>query len=301
MMNDPSRPLAGVVPESVTPANVDGGEILAALDSPNPLVRQKGIAVCERIAEAKIDAIEPYLDEVAQHAGDDDIVVAMGAIEVLDTVAKDEPAVLEGRLSCLVEALDTDYTNVQLRGGRLLADLVVERPSLLVPHVRDVVETIGAAGLDAEARQFQDVVDDPVTRQTLQEHEEVERKRRVAGRRTLVNVVVAVAEAEPVSAPAVVDALVVLLEDIDPAIIGGAIDALGEIATWDPSAVTPACGDLIECLDHDRPVVRARAIRALGRLGDSEAVPKLRTVAESDDDENIRELAEETADFLSRS
>ncbi|MFC7189314.1 HEAT repeat domain-containing protein [Halocatena marina] len=37
---------------------------------------------------------------------------------------------------------------------------------------------------------------------------------------------------------------------------------------------------------------------ALGHLGDDAVVPKLRTIAATDDDEDVREIAEKTANFL---
>ena len=137
-----------------------------------------------------------------------------------------------------------------------------------------------------------------MTRQTLEEHEEAERQRRTSGRRTLVNVVVAVCEEEPESALGAVEGLLGLLDDVDPSVVGGAVDALGELAVTDPEAVAPARDGLRARLDHPQTFVRARADRALGRLGDEGAVPKLRTVAETDDDEDVREIAAETAAFL---
>ncbi|EMA37304.1 Adaptin protein [Halococcus hamelinensis 100A6] len=263
------------------------------------MVRQEGLEVCQSVIDEDIHAIEPYLDEIVEHAADDDITVALRTLELLDTVVNENPDMLEGELSPLVEALNTEHTNIQSRGGRLLARLVVDRPSFLTPHVRGIVEALEATELDSKPRQFDELTGDPVTRQTLQEHEETERKRRISSRRTLINVVVAITETAPGSVSGTVDGLAELLDDTDPAIVGGAVDALGEIAARDPSAVVPVRGRLVDCLDHGRTVVRARAVRALGRLGDDSAVPKLRSVVESDDDEDVRELAAETADFLS--
>ena len=298
MNEESSPPLAESVSRAIS-SEGDGSELRTALGSPNPLIRQEGLEACTRVIEADIHAIEPYLDEIVEHANDDDITVALRTLEILDTIVDENPAMLEGELSPLVEGLNTEHANVQSRGGRLLARLVVDRPGFLTPHVRGIVEALEATELDSRPRQFNKLTGDPVTRQALQEHEETERKRRISSRRTLINVVVAVAETEPRSVSGAVDGLAELLDDTDPAVVGGAVDALGEIAARDPSAVVPVRRRLLDCLDHGRTVVRARAVRALGRLGDDRSIPKLRSIAESDDDEDVRELAAETADFLS--
>lgn len=298
MATDSTEPLDDVDAASVTPGDVDESEVRAALDSRKPLVRQRGLEVCERLAEADVDAVRPLLDAVAPVAGDDNAANAQRAIGVLDAVADSDPAALDGRLDDPVGALDSDIVDVQLTGATLLGKLVVDEPDLVAPHVREVVEAIGATEPDPAPSDVGEFVDDPVTRQTIMDHEEAERRRRTSGRRTLVNVAVAVAEQRPDAAVDAVEEFTTLLDDVDPGVAGGAVDALGELAAADPDAVAPVRDDLLAALDHDRTVVRARTIRALGHLGDDAAVPKLRELAEADPDEDVRTLAAETADFL---
>lgn len=298
MTTDSSNPLDGIDPDSVTLEDLDEAEVRATLSSSNPLVRQRGVEVCETLAETDVDAVRPFLDEVASLATDGNAAIALRAIAVLDATADAEPAALDGRLADLVGATASDIVDVQLTSATVFGKLVVERPDLVAPHVRELIEAVRVTEPDSQICDPGDVVDDPVTRRTIREHEEGERRRRISGRRTLINVVVAVTEEEPRSAFDVVDELVTLLDDVDPGVCGSAVDALGELAVANPDAVAPVADRLIECLDHDRTVVRARAVRALGHLGDDAAVPKLRTVAETDDDETVRELAEETAEFL---
>ncbi|ESP87120.1 HEAT repeat domain-containing protein [Candidatus Halobonum tyrrellensis] len=301
MDTDSTKPLAGVDTGSVAPGDIEESEVRAALSSSNPLVTQWGLEACETLAEADVDAVRPFLDEVAAFADDSNSALALRAIAVLDAVASAEPAALDGRVSALAGAMGTDIVDVQLTGATALGKLVVPRPDIVAPHVRRLVEGVRETELQRELEEFA-VVDDDVTRQTLREKEESERRRRVSARRTLVNVVVAVAEAEPESAVGCVDDLVALFDDIDPGVAGGAVDAVGEVAAVDPEAVAPVADRLVDCLDHDRTVVRARAVRALGRLGPAYAeaptVERLRALADADDDENVREVAADTADYL---
>ncbi|WP_435180547.1 HEAT repeat domain-containing protein [Halorussus sp. AFM4] len=298
MTTDSSEPLDGTDPESVSPDDVDEAEVRAALASSSPLVKQTGVDVCETLAEADVDAVRPYLDDVAALADDDNAAIALRAIAVLDEVAGEDPAAMEGRVAGLVSAADAEVVDVQLTAATALGKLVVARPDLVAPYASRLAEAIRDTEPDPEPEDVGDLVDDRVTRRTIAEHVEGERKRRTSGRRTLVNVAVAVTEEEPEAAFDAAEGLVALLDDVDPGVAGGAVDALGELAKADPEVVAPASDRLTECLDHDRTVVRARAVRALGHLGDDAAVPDLRRVAEADDDEDVRELAAETADFL---
>ena len=298
MATDAPEPLDGVDTESLSPEDVDGAEVRAALDAENVLVRRRGAAACSTLAAADIDAVRPFLDRLAAIAGDDDSPVALPAIAALNEVAEADPDALDGRLSGLVDALDSEIVDVQLTAAVALGKLVVARPDLLAPHATRMIAALRESEPDRERQSYGELVDHPGTQQTLEEHEEGERRRRTSARRTLINVVVAVTEGVPESVLNVVDDLVTLLDDVDPTVSGGAVDALGELAATDPDAVAPVRDRLADCLDHDRTVVRARAIRALGRLGDDAVVPDLRTVAETDADEDVREIAGETAAFL---
>lgn len=298
MATNSTEPLAETDPNSVAAGDVDVAEVRAALDSTNPLVRQRGVDVCESLAEDDVDAVRPLLDDVAALPDDSNSAIGLSAISVLDAVAAADPDALDGRLDALVAATDSNIVNVQLTAAMVLGKLVVERPDLVAPHAREIVEGVHATEPTDEPTDVSEYVDHPGTRETIAEHERAERERRISGRRTLVNVVVAVAEETPEAAVDAVEALATLLDDVDAGVAGPAIDALGEVAAADPAAVEPVSDRLRDCLDHDSAAVRARAIGAIGRLGDVSAVPKLRTLADTDENEDVRDLAAETADFL---
>ena len=304
MTTNSTNPLTDVDPDSVSAGDVDPDELRAALASPKPLVRQRGVDACESLAETDLDAVRPLLDEVAALPADDNAAIGLGAISALDAVRDADPAALDGRLGGVVAAAGDEIVDVQLTTATLLAKLVVERPDLVAPHGRDLAAALRATEPSEETEEYAEFVDHRATRQTLVEHDREERERRISARRTLVNVVVAVAETEPgaaldaVDSTGSVDALAALTDDTDPEVAGGAVDALGHLAATDADAVAPVAGRLTDALDHDRPSVRARAVQALGRLGDPEAAERLTAVAESDENEEIREIAAETAAFL---
>jgi HEAT repeat protein len=297
MTTDPSDPLDGVDPELVAPEDVDEAEVQAALTSSNPLVEQRGVGVCETLAEADIDAVRPFLDEIGSLLTEDNVAIVLRAIEVLKTVARDEPTAIESVLSDLVSILDSDLAGIQLEGVAVLGVLVIDRPDLCSPYAHRLIKALQATELEPET-DFGEIVDDQVTRQTIEEHEWEERQRRISARQSLINVVIAVAEAEPRTMVAEVDDLIALLDDDNPNVTGGAINALRAIAEAEPDAVIPVSDRLVDCLDHDSEAVRAHTIQALGHIGDDTAASDLRAVAETDPNEDIRSIAAETADFL---
>ncbi|ELZ26364.1 hypothetical protein C475_09097, partial [Halosimplex carlsbadense 2-9-1] len=111
----------------------------------------------------------------------------------------------------------------------------------------------------------------------------------------------AAAEGDPETAADHLDALVGLFDTPDVTVIGAAIDAVSEIAQADPDAAAEAYDALVACLNHTNDTVRARAIRALGYLGDDRAVDPLEDRARVETDEDVADLAEETAAFLDES
>lgn len=305
MTTNSTDPLAETDPDSVSAGDVDAAELRAALDSSNPLVRQRGVDACESLAADDLDAVRPLLDEVAALPDDDNAAVGLGAVSALEAVRDADPEALDGRLAGLVAAAGSDIVDVQLTVATLLGKLVVERPDLVAPHAWALAAAIRETEPSEETEEYAEFVDHPSTRQTLVEHDREERERRVSARRTLINVAVAVAETEPESAldaaddpAASVGDLAALTADTDPEVAAGAVGALGHLAAADADAVSPVADRLSDALDHERPVVRARAVQALGRLGDADAAARLSAVAEGDESEEIREIAAETAAFL---
>jgi hypothetical protein len=298
MVIESSDPLEGVDPEVVTVEEVDESEVCAALASSKPLVEQRGVQVCENLAKEDVDAVRPFLDEIGSLLTENNAAIALRAISVLETVVRDEPTAIEPVLPALVSVLDSELGGVQLNGAAVLGTFAVDRPDLCSPYAHQLIEAIQATELEPETDLSE--IGDRVTQRSIQEQERKERQRRISARQTLINIVVAIAEEEPQTIVEEVDELVVLLDD-DPNVAGGAVDALRAVAEVEPDAVTPVTDQLINCLDHDAETVRAHTIRALGYLGDDAAVPNLRSVAETDSNDDIRAIAAETADFLDTS
>jgi hypothetical protein len=119
MTTNSTDPLTDVDPDSVSAGDVDPDELRAALASPKPLVRQRGVDACESLAETDLDAVRPLLDEVAALPADDNAAIGLGAISALDAVRDADPAALDGRLGGVVAAAGDEIVDVQLTAASL--------------------------------------------------------------------------------------------------------------------------------------------------------------------------------------
>lgn len=298
MDSNAAAPLAGLSPDSVTPDDVDEADVRAALDASEPSVRQRGLAVCRALATADADAVAPFLDTVASLVADENALTARRAVGVLDAVASARPDALDGHLDPVVDAITVEHADVRFAVADLLGTLAVERHETVAPHLDGLLEALAATESDPTPDGYADVVDDRVTRRTLRKQDAADRNRRTGARRTLANVVVAVAEQAPTDATAVLERAPGLFEDADHRVAGAAVDAVGELAAADAAGVDDIADAIRDRLDHEAPFVRVRAVRALGHLGDDAAVDDLRRLAAAGDDETVRDLAATTADFL---
>jgi len=290
------EPLADL--ESRSPKDLDAEELRAALTSPERLARQRGARACARLAAEDPEAVRPYLSELTELLVDDSLVAAQQAANALIPVAKERPGLLEDTVENVLAFADTDLGGDRARAATILADVVVERPELCAPHVDDLVRLVATSESDLESHAGE-ASDDAIERETLQRHERKESRARAVGRVSLLNVVVAVAEEHPEAVVDEVGELVTLVEtDTDGSVVAAALDALTAVGEHDPAAIADAVDPASSYLDHPDEALRARVIRMLGVAGDEGAVPALREVAEGDENEEIRSLAADTADFL---
>lgn len=302
MSDGSSAPLAGVDLESLTAADVDEADVRAALESDDPTVRQRGTHVCSTLAARDVDAVRPLAADLLARLDDDSLAVARHAGTALVSLSEAHPGAIRADVEPVVGFAESDLGGVRMVGARILGNLVVDHPDAVAPYVDRLV----AAVADSEGTYAQSdleehaeaarAADDVAAENVVQANKE-EAQKRVVARAALANVVVAVAEDDPDAVAGLVDELAPLLDDPDPNVVGAALDTLSALAEDDPDSVAPAVEAVVDCLDHGDEMLRARAIRTLGFAGATEAIDRLRGVAETDD-EDVRDLAAETADYL---
>ncbi|WP_436923411.1 HEAT repeat domain-containing protein [Halosimplex amylolyticum] len=303
MSDGSSAPLAGVDLESLTAADVDDDEVRAALESTDPVVRQRGTRVCSVLAARDADAVLPLAEDIVARLADDSLAVARHAGTALVSLSEAHPESLRGDLEPVVGFAESDLGGVRMVGARILGNVVVDHPGAVAPYVDRLVTAVAdsegtftQSDLEEHVEAAQ-AADESAVENVAQANKE-EAQKRVVSRAALANVVVAVAEDDPDAVADLVDELAPLLADPDPNVVGAALDTFGALAEGDPGSVDPAVDAIADCLDRDDGMLRARAIRTLGFAGATETVDRLRDLAESDEDEDVRDLAAETADYL---
>ncbi|WP_459194643.1 HEAT repeat domain-containing protein [Halosimplex sp. J119] len=306
MSDGSSEPLSGVDLESLTATDVDRDEVRAALESDNPVVRQRGTRVCATLSARDVDAIRPLAADLLARLDDESLAVARHAGTALVSLSDAYPGELPSDVEPVVGFAESDLGGVRMVGARILGNLVVDHPDAVAPYVDRIVAAVAnsegtyeQSDLEGHAEAAQEA-DDVAAENVVQANKE-EAQKRVVARAALANIVVAVAEDDPGAVAPLVDEVVPLLDDPDPNVVGAALDTFGALAEADPDSVASAVDAVADCLDHDDEMLRARAIRTLGFAGATEAADRLRTVAETDGDEDVRDLAAETAEFLETS
>lgn len=108
-----------------------------------------------------------------------------------------------------------------------------------------------------------------------------------------------IAEVHPEVVAEHVPVLVDCLQSDDEYLRGNAATAVLHVGVENPDAAEQAIPALVELLDDPSPIVRRTACKALGQLKATVALVQLESVAQSDEDEAVRELASWAVDELS--
>jgi HEAT repeat protein len=275
----------------------DPEQFTVALSSDEPTTRREAIDDFGALARIDPDAATDHVEAVIDCLTDESLVVARGAAEALVPIAREHPDALLDSLDAIVESLSADAIDLALVGAKLLTPLAVEYPEEIGTSADRLLEILVTDEIPTPETAVPATIERDEARKLVKSVQQEALERRQYVRRTAANVVVAVVEADP-TAVTDIEALQTLLDDDDPGVVGPALDALGVIAESAPETVSPALDSILDCLDHSETVVRARAVRTLGYLGEEAAAPALRDVAVEDDDAEVSELAAETAAFL---
>ncbi len=293
-----STPLEGVDIESGELDDTERERVREALTSETNIRRNEGVQTVARLSEEDPSAVRPLVDDLLALLDDERTTIAQQAGTALLAVARDHPETLADDVSPVFALVEHEANALELLGTQILVQVVLERPEAVAPHLDRIAGVLKGRSPAYERGEGIDMVDDEEARQTMLEHDKQEHQLLIQSQGRLANVITAAAEGAPEAAADHVDALVALFDTPDVTVVGAAVDAVGEIAQADPDAAGGAYDALVACLNHDRETVRARAVRALGHLGDDRAVDPLEDLARVEDDEDLADLAAETAAFL---
>ncbi|MCU4740795.1 HEAT repeat domain-containing protein [Natronoglomus mannanivorans] len=281
------------------PDAIDLEEIEALLDDDWEERRNTGLKVLVGLAADDPERVVPFVDDVIDCLSESYGPARSHAALVLTLLVEDYPELVEPAIPQLVDNLTDETPIYRYRAARTIALQTEATPESFVEHADDLIDVL----IDGPTVSKPAPPDDPSRREQHKgqvEHLQPDFARSAATKEVAANVLVEVAEREPSVCAERLSDLYSVLENEDevPLVRGAIVDIVKHIAMAD-AADSPAVTDvLIDHLDDDTTVVRARAIRALGFAEVADAIEPLRTVAESDPDEDVRDLASETADWL---
>jgi len=245
--------------------------------------------------------------ERVRAALDDGYPVAEGAAALICLeLAADYPEAVRPAVPRLVGMLDEVPPRKGYRAAQALAPLLEDGAETFVPVADELaavvedppeVETPGPEELaemsDAERKQRTE------TLSSRREEIQQDLSRTYGIQEFAAHALVEVATAEPEALFDHVDALRMGLHAEPAAVRAASADTLATLAGADPDAIDAAVEDLVTLVGADTNGVQAYAIRALGQAVVTDAVDPLREVAADDDiDEDLADLAGQTADFL---
>ncbi|QLH84711.1 HEAT repeat domain-containing protein [Halosimplex pelagicum] len=301
MTDEESAPLEGVDTGSEALDDEDRDQIREALTSETNIRRNEAAQALSQLAERDPSTVRPFVDDLLPLLGDDRNVIAQQAGTALLGVVREHPEDLAGSVPAVFDLIERDLNSLELLGTQIVVQVVLEHPEEVAPHLDRIVAVLDGRSPAYEATDGIDMVDDEEARETMLEHDKQEHQLLIQSQGRLANVITAAAEGDPDAAADHVDALVGLFDTPDVTVVGAAVDAVSEIAQADPDAAAGAFDALVACLNHTNDTVRARAVRALGYLGDDRAVEPLEHRASVETDEDLADLAAETAAFLDES
>lgn len=301
MTDEESAPLEGVDTVSEAMDDEDREQIREALASETNIRRNEAAQALSQLAERDPSVVRPFVDDLLPLLDDDRNSVAQQAGTALLGVVREYPEDIVDSVPAVFGLIERDFNSLELLGTQIIVQVVLNEPEAVAPHLDRIAAVLDGRSPAYETTEGIEMVDDEEARQTMLEHDKQEHQLLIQSQGRLANVVTAAAEGDPETAADHLDALVGLFDTPDVTVIGAAIDAVSEIAQADPDAAAEAYDALVACLNHTNDTVRARAIRALGYLGDDRAVDPLEDRARVETDEDVADLAEETAAFLDES
>lgn len=297
-MNDVEDPLEDVDVQDATLESIDHDAVRAGLSHDEQQIVWRAISVLDVLATEDIADIDPFLDELFDLLAVDNAATTQRAGGLLFARAREDPALFTEHVGDVVELFSFETGGHHNLGANILAKVVLEDASAIAPHLDAVLAATERTDVMVETELPDELVHEAEGMEAYWTKDQEETQLRFDARNKLVNVLVAVVEEEPAAVADAAPDVAALLDHDDDVVVANAIDALAAYAEHDPAIVEPHVDALVACLDNTDEIVRARAIRALGFAGATDAAEELRAVAEDDEDDDVSEMAAETAEFL---
>ncbi|MFB6152567.1 MAG: HEAT repeat domain-containing protein [Haloarculaceae archaeon] len=285
--------------EDASADDIAVGDLRAGLEADDNLVRTHAARLLGVLAPSDPTAIRPLVPVLLDRLDDERTVVVRESIAALGDLSNEDPGVLEGRLERPLEMLRHELPAMRWFAARAVAPVAAEHPEWFAPHLDPLLSAMEVDVTDPVAESdFAPAENRSMAKVEAQLKRESE-SRQYNARAIAARVFIGVVDEDPAAVVPHASRVVDLLEDASPFIERACTIAISELAETDPDSVSAAVDPLCDVLDREDETVVARAVTALGFVGDRDAVPDLRSLADDESrDEDLRDLAAETADYL---
>jgi hypothetical protein len=272
----------------------------SGLESDDEGVRRHAARVAAALSGDEIETAVDVVPQLTDLLGAESRVIASKSAIALSLVAEERPSELEDAVEPLVDLLVDDLDLLRVYASRALAHVSVEHPEFLLGTEETLVEALGIeteAPIDREKLREETPTADNFD--TFDRYNVESERRQIAARGVAANLLVEIAVREPERLVPYAEHFVETLDSDRPTVVLASLDVLGQIARVDAEAVRPAVGPVSEYLEASDEQITAAAVATLGFIGDGQAVEPLRELAANDDrTQDLRELADETAQFI---
>ncbi|TYT61506.1 HEAT repeat domain-containing protein [Natrialba swarupiae] len=302
--NARTKELLDAVQDDPTAIDLELAEEL--LDAEGASGRATALQAISVIATEEPDRVLEYTDRVVELLDDDVLSVRSTAALALTSLARNRPDTVVPAVPSLVDILGEEPPLFRFRAAGALAPLTADHPDAFVEHTDHLFELLLDGPTfddDPRAIAMSDELSAEEKQRTLStlagrsDEWKRARTRSNAAREVVANVLVEVARVGPEEIESRLDRILEMLSDDDAAVRGAGIEMIRHVAEDDPDAVEDAIDPLLALLD-DVEFVRARTIRALGYAEAGPAIEPLREIASTDSNDDIADLAADTADWL---
>ena len=301
-MTDPyAHDIMSIDEATASPEQVPTAALRSALAHEENLVRTRGAKVAAAVVGDDPEMVAEHTSQLVENLDHERTNVVVHSALALASVVETAPDRAAEAVGPIVDLLDEDPPIVQSAASQFVRTSITEAPETFLSHVDQLVERTLQESTEPVPEDAIEATADDNRREIMRDVNEDEGRRQWATRLVTANMLAELARVEPTAvAPHVAD-LAALLdpESDDVGVTTTVADIVGSVAEHDPALADDAVDPLIAVLDHyDEPTV-ATAVTALGFLDDPAAIEPLRAVADDEDrDEDLRELAAETAAFV---
>lgn len=272
----------------------------SGLQSDDGGVRLHAANVASFVPREEVETLKAVLPALIDCLDDDKRVIVYQSTIALSLVAEDEPELLEDTVPRLVELLEHDLSLARTMAAKCLGHVALDHPEYFADQVDELVAATATAPtevIDPDHIENPDL--DRAQRETLRGIEREEGVREQFAREITANLLVELAEYDPALLEPHTETLADLLSGENVPVTTAIADVVAAMAREEPAVVDDAVEPLCAVLDHVDERLVATAVSALGFIGDPAAVDPLRELADDEErDEDLRDLATETADFL---